>query len=180
MDPVSLFAISAVASGAGAGIQAFGQAKAGRSQQAMFNYQAGVADINAKIAAQNADYARATGEVEAGQYGQKARFQAGRILTQQAASGLDVNTGTAVDVRKGQQKVTEQDTRIIRQNAAMKAWGYEVDAVKAKSEGEMKRMAGREAKKAGDIAAIGSILGGISSVSSKWMQASQLGIGLGA
>lgn len=154
----------------GSGVSAYGQASAGEASASMYAYKAGIAKINAQIARQNADYARATGEVEAQQSGMQTRYQIGQTEATQAKSGLDVNRGSAELVRESEAEVGQENEAIIRSNAARRAYGYEVEAVKDTAEGTLDQMASSQSRQAGYIAAAGSIISGASSVASKWTQ----------
>ena len=175
MDPVSLTAISLAASAAGGGVSAFGALEQGKSQAAMYNYQAGVANLNSQIAKQNADYAVASGEVQAQESGMRTRQQVGGIIAQQGAGGLAIGGGSNARVVSSQQQVGQEDQALIRSNAARTAYGYEVQGVQDTAQAALDTTAATNAKTAGDISAFGSILGTAGSVSSKWLQASQSG-----
>lgn len=176
-DPVSIIAIgSTVASVAGGVVSAIGSKQAGDSKAAMYNYQAGVAQLNTQIAKQNADYAINAGEVEAQQSGMKTRAIVGTTLAQQGASGLAVGTGANAKVVQSEKEVGEEDVGIIRSNAAKRAYGYEVEATQATAQGGLDTMAASDAKSAGDINAISSLLGTAGSVSSKWIQGNKVGL----
>ncbi len=161
---------------AGGLLSAFGASQAGQRQQDMFNYQAQVARINAQIDKQNEEYARNKGEIEATQYGMKARQQMGAIRAAQGASGIDVNSGSSVDVQNSQRKVSQMDITQIRSNAAKVAYDYDVKSTMDLNQATLDVMAGENAKKAGDINAMSSILGTVGSVSSKWLQGNQAGM----
>lgn len=148
----------------------------GAATQQMNNYQAGVADINAKIARQNADFTLNKGEQEAVQYGLASSQRQGQIKAGQGASGIDINTGTAVDVRASQKMVSDLDMLQIRSNAAKTAYDYNVQAVSNENQANLYRMAGANAVTAASYEATASILGTVSSVSSKWTQGSQMGM----
>src|ERR1700689_761919 len=121
MDPVSLTAISLAASAAGGGVSAFGALEQGKSQGAIYNYQAGVANLNSQIAKQNADYAVASGEVQAQESGMRTRQQVGGIIAQQGAGGLAIGGGSNARVVSSQQQVGQEDQALIRSNAARAA-----------------------------------------------------------
>lgn len=175
--------LPAVAIGAsllGGATSAIGAAQAGDAKAGMYNYQAGVADVNKKISLQNAAYARDTGESKAFESGLRTRFQEGKIKTAQGASGLDVNSGSAKATQDSQRDIGRLDQGIIRSNSARQAYGFDTEAVKYGAEGEMDRSAASNARTAGNIGAISSILGTAASVSSKWLQwGSVAGGGLG-
>ena len=86
VDPISMLLI-----GATAGLKAIGSISGGYAAQAEANYQAQVADYNKKIASQ-------VGSIEAENSMMKTRAKAGAIKSGFAASGVDVNTGSAADV----------------------------------------------------------------------------------
>jgi hypothetical protein len=169
-------AVGLGASLAGGILSAFGANKQGESQQQMYNYRAGVAKINADINRQNAAWARNKGEQEAVQYGMKAAQQRGQIKVAQAASNLDVNSGSAVAVQKSQEKIKDLDLTMIRSNAAKIAYDYETKAVMDENQAGLDVMAGEYAKDAGELKAAESILGSVSNVSSKWQLGKSTGL----
>lgn len=142
----------------------------------MYNYQAGVAQMNAQIAKQNADYATAAGEVTAQESGMQTRFKIGETVAQQGAGGLAVGSGSNARVVSGEQAIGQQDEAIIRSNAARQAYGYDVQAAQDTAQSQIDQFAASNAKTAGDISAFGSILGAAGSVSSKWLTAGQQGV----
>lgn len=154
--------------GIGAGIGAYGAWQSGQANKAANDYKAAVARANAQIAQQNADYARAAGEVEAQQAGMKVRYQIGQTKAIQGASGLDVSSGSAAAVRTSEKEIGDENVAIIRNNAAKQAYGFEVQAMNFNAQGTLDTMAGAQAQEAGYIGAASSIVGGASSVSSKW------------
>jgi hypothetical protein len=164
------------ASLAGGLLSAYGNQQQGAAQQQMYNYKAQVAKINADINRQNAAWARTKGDKEAEQYGMKAAQRAGQIRATQGASNIDVNTGSAREVQQSQAKIKDMDLATIRSNAGKIAYDYETKAVMDENQASLDVMAGANAKKSGDLAALGSIIGTASTVSSKWMQGNQLGL----
>ena len=169
-------AIGMGASLAGGIMGAVGAEKTAAAQQQMYNYQAGIAQINSKIDLQNADYARNVGEIQATNYGIKAAQELGNIKTAQSASNIDVNSGSAVDVRTSQSKVAQMDLTQIRSNAAKTAYDFDVKSTMDLNQSTLDIMGGENAKQAGDINAMSSIIGSVGSVSSKWMQGNQAGM----
>lgn len=174
LEVLALASIGATA--AGAGVSAYGASQAGEASSKMFNYKAGVAQVNKQIAEQNADYAVRVGETKAQRSGMETRGRLGKIRSIQGASGLDVNKGSAQRVRDSAGDLGRYDASVIRSDAAKRAYGYDVEALGYESQSNLDVMSGDQASKAGKIGAISSILGGVSSVSSKWLQGSQSGI----
>jgi hypothetical protein len=164
------------ASLAGGITSAMGAKQMGQVQLQMNNYQAGVAMLNAKIAKENADYSLAKGEKDAAKYGMAAAQRMGSIKAAQGASGFDVNTGTAVNVRDSQKQVTDIDMNQIRANAARTAYDYNVQSIQNENQAQLYRMAGANAVQAANINATASLINTASSVSSKWLQGNQVGM----
>lgn len=161
---------------AGGILGAYGAEKSGQAQQTMYNYQAQVARINSQIDLQNRDYALNVGEIQATNEGMKLSQQAGQIRATQGASNIDVNSGSAAQVQGSQRKIAALDLTQIRSNAAKTAYDFDVKSVMDTNQASLDVMAGQNAKTAGDINAMSSILGSVSSVSSKWLQGSQAGL----
>lgn len=173
-DPFSWAAIGTAASVAGGAVATGGALAKGAADRNQYQYQAGVALLNQNIAKQNAAYTRDVGENAAFISGRKTQATIAQQKVGQSAGGLDVNTGSNLDIRKSTTDVGAIDQATIRQNYAKKAYGYEVEAATKGAEAEGDVIAGDQASKAGNINAASSILGTVSSVSSKWLQGSSV------
>ncbi len=167
-DPITLTAITMGASAAGAGIGALGKLGQGQSEAQMYNYQAGVARVNAQIAKQDANYSIASGEVSAQESGMRTRSEVG--ATRAGFGASNVAGGSKNAVVASEIEVGQQSQGIIRANAAKKAYGFNVSAAGDTATAGALDFSAENAKTAGDIGAVSSILGGVSSVSSKWLQ----------
>ena len=175
-DPVTIGVVGMGASALGGVVNAFGNWFGGQTKGAMYDYQAGIAQMNAAVDRQNAQYALYSGEVKAQQAGMKARFQIGQARADQGASGLDVSSGSAAAVRDGMFKIAQQDTSIIRSNAAKIAYGYQVDAASKEAEATLDKYAASTSRTAGLIGAAGSLLGAAGSTASKWQAGKTAGL----
>lgn len=169
-DPATIAMVGMGASAAQGIVGAFGSIFSGNAQANMYQYQAGVARINETIARQNAAWERQAGEAQALEEGLKGRQVSGRIVTAQSGSGFDVRSGTNVKVQQSQSEINQYDQNVIRANAAHRAYSYEVEAVGKEAEARADEYASSYARTAGYIGAVSSILGGASSVSSKYLQ----------
>lgn len=175
-DPVSLATIG-IAGAAGGGLMgAIGSIFQGSAQKQMYDYQAGIAQINAKLAKQDATYAQESGEVEAQQSGMRTRAQVGETKATYAAGNIDTSTGSGKGVIGSEVAIGQENQALIRANAAKKAYGFEVTAAEDTAQSKVYEMAGKNAVVAGDIGAVSSLVGAAGSVSSKWLQASTAGI----
>jgi hypothetical protein len=175
-------ALASVAGGANVGGGVFGAIGAlttGAANAAMYNYKAGMALINKQVADQNAQWDIQSGDVSAEEKGLQGGQAIGATKVAQSGAGVDVNSGTAAVVRQNQTSSIGYDQSIIKWNAGKKAYGQEVAAAGDQAESVLDTSAASNAKTAGDIAALSSVLGSVSSVASKWSQANTLGIGTG-
>ena len=175
-DPFTLATIGIVGSAGSGVLGAAGNILGGLGKSSAYEYQAGVAQVNQKIAAQNAAYARYTGEFEAQRSGMKSRYETGQTKVIQSGRGLDVNFGSPAAVRESQENLGRQEQTTIRSTAARRAYGFDVEAEKQRTAAQMYRQAGANEEIAGYIGAAGSILGAASSVSSKLLEASRMNI----
>lgn len=173
-DPISLtLAAVGTAAAVGGGItSAIGSKYSGDAKGNMYDYQSGVAKINEQIEQQNASYARAAGETTASEQGVKTAQTIGLIRAGQGASGVDVNSGSAVKVQEGQLKAGQFDEAVTRSNAARQAYGYETAAIGQEASANLDTMGATASRTAGDLGATASILGTVGSVASKWIGAS--------
>lgn len=175
------FAIPAAAI-IGAGVSAYSAIQSGnasaansRFQQSSSTYQAQVAKNNELIANQNADYAEEAGTAQAQAVALKGRAVGGRIKANQAASGIDVNTGSAVDVQEAQHEGAQLDTETVLNNADLKAYGYRSQGANFAAESTLDTLtagqAGRAASSAetgGYLKAAGGLLSSAGSIGGKW------------
>lgn len=136
------------------GARAGGEAAAAASR-----YQAQIARNNAIIAKQRADYAIAAGQQRAAIQSMKGAAVAGKIKAGQAASGIDVNTGTAVDVQASQRETAQLDTETALHNSQIEAYGYRVQASNFEAEAALKDSAAGYATQGGNLAGDAALLG---------------------
>ena len=186
-DPVSIAAIgmgvSAVVGGvgiastaAGAATQAVGAAYTGNANAAMYNYQAGVARANATLAQQDAVYAEQAGEVNAQEIGLKGRAQVADTRAGIAAGNIDLNSPSARNVVRSETAITQQEESVARANAAKTAYGFETTTAMDTAQAGAYDVSAKTSRTAGALGVASSILGGVGSVSTKWLQGQSQGL----
>jgi hypothetical protein len=175
MGCVSIPALAIYASAASAAVGAYGAASAASAKAQADAYNAKVAKANQQIALNNADSAAQSGEAQAGAEGEKSRANAGTIKANEAASGVDINSGSAVDVQASQASLGKLDALTIRTNAAKAAYGYQVQASGEGDTAQLDTSAASDAATAGEIGAGSSILGGVSSDANAYIKYQQSG-----
>lgn len=144
-------------------IGAVGQLTSGSSSAAASRYNAEVAANNAQIAKQNATWAAHAGEQQVGEQAQKTRATVGAIKAAQAANNLDVNSGSAVDVRSSASELGELSALNIRSNAARTAYGYQSQSASDTAQSKLDSFQAQQEELAGEVGAGTSILGGFGS-----------------
>jgi hypothetical protein len=166
---------------AGSGIfNIVGDVLSGFSQQGAYDAQAQIARNNAIIARQNAGYAAQEGEAKGEQLGLRTRGRVAEIAARQAGSGLDPNSGSALDVRKSAGMLGALDALTARSQAAREAYGYQVRAQAEDVQSQMARKAAKIAPLEGGFNAIGSLLSTVSSLQGMYGDAQRQGLSTAA
>ena len=153
-----LGAILGVAGGFAQGAGAMQQARAGAASS---NYQAVVAANNARLANEAADRTLASGAAETEAVSMKSRANLGSIKTGQAASGVDVNSGSALNVQESARGLGELAATRTSNNAAERAWGYRVQASNDVAQAQLDQMTGKNQIAAGEQAQAADELKGL-------------------
>ena len=150
-------AVGALSSAAGSimGAEAQGQAA---------NYQAAIARNNAIVnqyASVNATNA-AQQQAQTDSIRNAARLAG--IKASMAASGVDVNSGSAEDVQQSQRQIGYLGTENVAQAGEMKAYGYQVAASNDMAQSQLDQFEASQAPIAGILGATGSLLGSAKSI----------------
>lgn len=164
-------AASAIAGVAGSYMSAQAAKQQGEAQQAMYNYQAKIAQENSKIAKTQAGLERQQGIEESRLQRMKVLQAIGSQQTAMAANGVDVTQGTALDVIEDTAAMGELDALQTRYNYERKAIAYEVEANNYSNQANLDIIAGQNAYKAGKTNALATGLSGIAKtgeVASRW------------
>jgi hypothetical protein len=125
------------------------------------DYQKQIYDENARISQIQSDDALRRSEEMAGRVRANARKVQGSQRAAYAAQGIDVNSGSAIDVQDETMTMGEQDAMTVSNNAWREAWGYRVEAHNATMKGELAKAAAKnEANNTlltGGLKALGSL-----------------------
>lgn len=168
-------AVSALATVASTvvGMQAQGQQADAAAQQA--RYSQAVAYKNAQIADTNARDARAAGVAAEEQQRLKTSQLQGRQTAVLAANGVDLASGSPLDILGDTAAMGEQDALNTRGNAERQARGYETQASNFRDDGQLAGMRSANAEEAGQTAQISTLVSGVGSVADKWYKMSNGG-----
>jgi hypothetical protein len=137
------------------------------------NYQSQVAENQARIDAQKAQYALEAGGIKQQQQALKSAEQQGQIVAALGANNVDVNTGSAKEVRAGQREAGLLDQYTIAGNAANQAWGYRVEGQAAQAQAGLESSEATSDLIGGGLKAGGGLLSsanstGLSNLFTKW------------
>lgn len=160
--------VGTVATVAGAAETASGQIAQGNAAREAANYRAQVARNNAKLAEGDAAYVQQAGRIESYNQGMKNRAHLGNVKANQAASGVDVNRGSAVDVRATEAATGRQEQQNIEANTERKAYGYRRQSQDYQTQANLDEREGYNSALAARSAAGSTVLGAASSLAFKW------------
>lgn len=163
--------IGMMLAGAGSVMGAAGAYRSAAGQKAALNYQASVADANANIDEQQAQFALMNGQQQESAQRLKTAAMLGDQKAAFAANGVDVSSGTPIEVMASTKGLGERDAFTIRDNAARMAWAYKERAKGFTNEAGMDH-ATADAMNPG-MAAFGSLLSSAGSVADKWYRYNQ-------
>ena len=135
-----------------------GQAKGGQAQSQMEMYQSGVALRNANIERMMAEEANQVGQTRAGLVGLRGAGELGTLKARQAASGADVNTGSAVDVRAAKSGANQYDVANTIWEGQKAAYGFQRQAENYEQQSQLDIAAAGGATTAGGLGAFGTLL----------------------
>jgi len=153
---------------AGAATSAYGAFSGAEAQSSNAAYQAQVAANNAAIAQRNARMDIQSGEVQASDSELKTRATVGQEKAAQGGAGVDVNTGSAANVRQATEQVGQLNALTIRSNAAKSAYGQEVAATGDTASSQLLGAESSQYATAAPIGATGTLLTGASTVGGKY------------
>lgn len=148
----------------------FGAAQASR-------LQAQIAGNNAAIATRNSITATQAGDTAATQVGLKTRAIVGSTKAIQGASGLDVNAGSAPDVRASEAEIGQYDALMAKSNAARAAYGYQEEAATQLAQRKLDKAQATQAEVGGVINAGASLFGGQATARTESAAAKESGSG---
>ena len=157
---------------AGGIFSAQAQAAAGRAQQGYYNYQAEInrqqAAAALQIGEQRATLAESEGALESGRALRSASELAGAQKAVLASNNVGGSSVTAQDIYSDTFDKEKLDQIMIRYNADVKAHaaktGAAYEAFDYENQAKLNQLAGRNARKAGNANAIGTLLGTAGSV----------------
>lgn len=174
VNPSTLGNVSLGAQAMGGAMQVAGSYYGAKSQQSAMNYEAAIAELNAAQSEKSAQQELMRGNEAVAQ----STLRAGQVKSSQraamAANGVDLGQGSAVDILTSTDLAKEQDANTITANAVRSAWGYRTQATNQLNQADMARSNAKSISPG--MAAVTSLLGGATSLSSNYYSMKKLGV----
>ncbi|MBB0023626.1 hypothetical protein [Ralstonia pickettii] len=154
--PVAALAVAAV----GSAVSAYGAIAQGNAAKAAANYQAQVAQNNATIAGMNANAEIEKGNQQLQASQEQAAQHQGMIRAVMGASGIQLDSGSALRNQEGMAQVDQLNQATITSNAARAAWNYRNQGANYAAQSQLDSMQGANAATAGYMSGFSSLLSG--------------------
>lgn len=160
--------VSAAAAIVGVGMSAYGMYAQGQAQQQQADYQSAVAQRNADNAAMQAADRERTGQIEEKQMRLKTEQMIGQAKSDLSGSGVQIGTGSPLDVVKDAAAWGEWDVQQHRWNVAKDIWNINNTKDNYTAQSSLYQMQGQNAAQAGMWGAGTSLISGAGTVADKW------------
>lgn len=142
----------------GGAIGASGANQSAQAQAEAAKYNAEVAANNQQTALNNATLTAQAGAQQVATQQLKTRATVGAITANAAASGLDVNSDSPLDVRSSTSQLGELDALTVRSNATKQAYGYQTQAANYGAEVPLYKQEAGQDITAGNLSATSTLL----------------------
>ena len=156
------------ASVVGAGVGAVGAISQANASSASASYNAEVAKNNQTAADQSAQAALQEGAVAQQQKAYQEDVLVGQEKAGLAANGVDVGSGSAVDILSDTKAAGELDQLTILNNAARTSAGFINQGINYGNQANINEAASQASLTGGDLAATSDVIKGAGAVASTW------------
>lgn len=160
--------VSVVATAVSTALSVTSAVNQANAAEAQYEYQAEQDRRNADTAEKNATEARQAGIEESRLKRMKTLAQIGELKTANAANGVNINSGTALDTIEDTATMGELDALNSLYQSERTAQNYEIQAGNLVNQSGMNSISAKNASKAGALNAFGTALEGIGKSSQKF------------
>ena len=166
--PTAIGIASVAASAVGAGVSYMGAQQQASAQSNADKYNAEVAANNQLMANQAAAVATEQGAVAQQQKANQEDVLLGQQKAGLAANGIDVGSGSAVDLLSDTKAYGELDQLTIRNNAAREAQGYTNQGISYANQAQVDEASSAATLQGGALKGASSLITGAGQVASQW------------
>lgn len=149
---------------AGAAVSAAGSVMGGIAQSNQDKYQGEIAMRNAQVAGQQGVASLQAAEEQATETSLAGANRLGQIKTAIAASGVDVNRGSAVDVRASQRLNNALNAATVMNKGEIANWAKNQEAIGFAAQAKADDAAAKNAMFGGILGGAGDLIGGLGKV----------------
>lgn len=108
-----------------------------KSLKAQADYQKSMAEVNSLFSNIQASDAIARGDKAAQQLGRKTKQLIGSQRASLAAQGIEIDSGSALEIQQDTATLSKMDEMQLRNNAWREAWGYKVESSTASANAQI-------------------------------------------
>lgn len=139
-----------------------------RSNKSSLQFQADIAEINARLSESAAQQELRRGQHEVGNLTRQAGQLKGKQRSRLAANGVDLGEGSAAELQASTDLMKQVDVAQIEENALRSAWGYRLQGSNYRSGARSGRASARSISPG--LAAGTSLLGSAGTVAQQWYE----------
>lgn len=161
--PVTTTALAILAGGY-AGLGAYGSMQQAKAAKQEGEYTAKMLEINAGIADAQAKDALEIGEDQESRHQAEVRKLIGEQRVSFAGSGVDISSGSALDVLEDTSFLGELDRATIANNARREAWGFTVQGTDLRNRAKLARAGAANAAAGYTNQAYSHVIGGAATI----------------
>lgn len=151
-------------------MQAYASIQQGNAAYESGMYNAQIAERNAAAVEDERKNVQDAAAIERRRRGEEVRAARGEMVARFANMGLDTEFGTPADLIGDVERAGRTDAFIIGRNEMNEIGRLDKQEADYRDSARMSRSEAKGARKAGQLAAFGSLLQGASTVSSRWIQ----------
>lgn len=167
IDPGTLAVVATIASTA---VSAYSYVKQGQAASAAAEYEAQIAERNAKQAENEKVLTSEAAAIERRRLGQRVAAERGQRIANASAMGLDPGFGSVADIDADLHQAYRIDRSIVGKNEIADLQRLDLEQADYRDGATLSRARGKSAKSAGNLAALGAVLGGAADVSASWIE----------
>ena len=151
----------------GTTMQVIGTLASAGAQYQSAQYGQAMATQNAKLAEQHGMASLTQGRLEQERIARRARQIQGQQRAMYGASGVDISSGSPLEIQASTEYMAAQDKALVRYNAELKKWGFDVESANYKTQASQYGNMGKSALVGGLLGAGSTILTGNGMLGSK-------------
>lgn len=165
-EPTSIFLAATALSSA---VGAYSQIQAGNAQYKAEMYNAQIADRNAQAAREEETNVQDKAAIERRRLGERVRAEKGDINAKFSAMGIDPGFGTPADLVGDTQQAYNVDRSILGRNEITDLKTLDKQVADYTDSANQSRSSAKGALTSGRLGAVGTLLGSVANVSSRWI-----------